>query len=143
MSPFSLLQLSQIKCYPKSSSVFYSIDDICRVCEIAQSDLIKQITLNDDPGLVLKRMNKQEDIYAEGSHLVFALESMPKTIPKKDFISAIISMINRDKQLIGLSVENIAGEIKKTQDEVMSMLTKTNIALLFERQNLDLYLQKK
>ena len=96
--------------------MFYSIDDICRVCEIAQSDLIKQITLNDDPGLVLKRMNKQEDIYAEGSRLVFALESMPKTIPKKDFISAIISMINRDKQLIGLSVENIAGEIKKTQD---------------------------
>lgn len=123
--------------------MFYSIDDICRVCEIAQSDLIKQITLNDDPGLVLKRMNKQEDIYAEGSHLVFALESMPKTIPKKDFISAIISMINRDKQLIGLSVENIAGEIKKTQDEVMSMLRKTNIALLFERQNLDLYLQRK
>jgi len=72
---------------------------------------------------------------------VFALESMPKTIPKKDFISAIISMINRDKQLIGLSVENIAGESKKTQDDVMSMLTKTNIALLFERQNLDLYLE--
>lgn len=123
--------------------MFYSIDDICRVCEIAQSDLIKQITLNDDPGLVLRRINKQGDIYAEGSHLVFALESMPKTIPKKDCISAIISMINRDKRLIGLSAENIAGEIKKTQYEVMSMLTKTNIALLFERQNLDLYLQRK
>lgn len=139
MNPSSLYQIDQIRCYPESNSVFYSVDDICGICGIASSDLIQQIPKEQ----LEKKDPKTKTIYADGSSIVNALESislMRQPSAESSSIPAIISMIHRDKELVESSSTKIVEKIEAMQQEILLMLTKTSTALLFDRQkSLDIY----